>query len=165
MKKFFTRCVTLIIIVLTISGCSSLKYSYRQVEIPEQSLLVMPVLVDVDVDLSQKITAISPRVKGVENAISTAYYYALQNSGADVIIDPVYFVKTTGHKSVATVTGFYGKYTKARKIVDALPEFEKLDKENFEKVLMLINGFQMPTTPTKESTTGKQRRKALKNAK
>ena len=163
MKKLSIPLFTLFVILL--SGCSSIKYSYRQVEIPEQNLLVMPVLVDVDVDLNTKVTATSPKVKGVKEALSTAYYYALEKSGADVIVDPVYKIKTTGHKSVATVTGFYGKYTKARKIVDALPEFEKLNKDNIEKALMLINGLQMPTTPTKELETGRQKKKALKMGK
>ena len=123
----------------------------------------MPVLVDVDVDLNTRVTATSPKVKGVYDAISTAYYYALENSGADVIIDPVYKVTSHGKKSIATVTGFYGKYSNARKIKDALPEFENLETENIEKALMLINGFRMPTTPTKELETGKQKKKALKN--
>ncbi|MCD4682905.1 MAG: hypothetical protein K8R86_06455 [Bacteroidales bacterium] len=159
--KNLTISIFAISVIAIITSCSSLKHSYRQVEIQEQSLLVTPVLVDIDVNLEKRVTAVSPKVKGVNDAISTAYYMALEKSGADVIIDPVYKVESGRKKSIATVAGFYGKYSNARKIVDALPEYENLDTNNIKKALMLINGFRMPTTPTVVSETGKQRKKAF----
>ncbi|MEZ5196711.1 MAG: hypothetical protein R2764_10005 [Bacteroidales bacterium] len=161
MRKI-TSIIFATVIITMITGCSSLKYSYRQVEIPEQNLLVTPVLVDLNVNLEQRVTASSPKVKGVNDAISTAYYMALENSGADVIIDPVYKVKSSGKKSIATVSGFYGKYSNARQIVDAVPGYQALDTTNIKKAHMLINGFRMPTKPTVESETGKQKKKAFK---
>lgn len=160
MKKIAISVLVISVIVL-ISSCSSLKHSYRQVEIPEQNLLVTPVLVDLDVDLEKRVYAVSPKIKGVNDAISTAYYMALEKSGADVIIDPVYKVESGRKKSIATVSGFYGKYANPRLIVEAVSEYTDLDTTNIKKALMLINGFKMPTTPTIVSETKKQKKKAL----
>lgn len=160
MKKIAISVLVFSLIVL-FNSCSSIKHSYRQVEIPEQNLLVTPVLVDLDVDLNKRVYAVSPKVKGVNDAISTAYYMALEKSGADVIVDPVYKVESGRKKSIATVSGFYGKYSNVRKVVDAIQEYEDLDTTNIKKALMLINGFKMPTTPTIISETKKQKKKAL----
>lgn len=160
MKKLIFPGLAMLIIV--VSACSSIRHSYRQIEIPEHGLIVTPVVVDVEVDINKKVTATSPKIKGVENAISMAYYMAIQNSGADVIIDPVYKVTSKGRKSIATVSGYYGIYKNARKLTDALDEFEAYDTLNIKKASMLLNGFITPVTPTRVSETGKQKKKALK---
>jgi hypothetical protein len=148
--------------VLFLSGCTSLQHSYRQANIPEQNLVVMPTLVDVEVDFSKRVTATSPKTEGVDNALSTAYYMAIKNSGADIIIDPVYEVKTSGGMSIATVMGYFGKYTNARKMTDAMSEFNAIDTTSVKNALMIINGFMRPVTQTKVAMTDKQKKKALK---
>ena len=48
---------------------------------------------------------------------STTYEHvadALRSSGADILIEPVYEIQTTGNSTHVTVTGFPGRYTNFR---------------------------------------------------
>ncbi len=104
----------------------------------------MPTVVDIEVNMEKKVEATSNRVDGVDNAINNAYYKALEKSGADVIVDPVYMVETTGQlgifggKSIATISGFTGTYVKARPLPEAMKELEGVTLEDAEKAILLL---------------------------
>ena len=135
----------MVLVAVLLSSCTSTIYSSRQAWIPEKDLLVMPTVVDIEVDMENKVEATSNRVEGVDNAINNAYYKALEKSGADVIVDPVYKVETTGFgrfggKSIATITGFTGKYVNARELPEAMKELESVTLDDAEKALLLLYG-------------------------
>lgn len=119
-----------------ISACSSTSlnkinstiYETRQQPINKGAIPYNPVVVDLNVDVNKKITGSSIRQVDrfndfeLENTKQAAMYNAMTNSGADVVIDPIYKITITNNDGrdtkvtiQAEVTGFYAKYTNAHK--------------------------------------------------
>ena len=102
-------------------------YQTRQQPINKGAIPYNPVVVDLNVDI-KKITGASIRQVDrynefeLENTKQAALYNAMVNSGADVVIDPIFKVNITNNDGrddkvtiQAEVTGFYAKYTNAHK--------------------------------------------------
>lgn len=100
--------------VLTLmSSCSIVKTTPRTVETYNSNIIIKPLVAEVEVDVNKKITATVVVTNGnEESAKELAKWQALQDSGADIIVDPVYHITIVGSKITATVTGYYGKYVK-----------------------------------------------------
>lgn len=95
------------------SSCSIIKSTPRTVETYNSNIIIKPLVAEVEVDVNKKITATGVSTTGNEDAAKEmAKWQAIQDSGADIIIDPVYHITITGKKVTATVTGYFGKYTK-----------------------------------------------------
>jgi hypothetical protein len=103
-------------------------YETRQQSINKNAIPYNPVVVDLNVDINKKISGSSIRQVSVyseaevENTKQAALYNAMNNSGADVVIDPIFKVNISNNEGrdtkitiQAEVTGFFAKYTNAHK--------------------------------------------------
>lgn len=103
-------------------------YETRQQPINKGAIPYNPVVVDLNVDINKKVSGTSIRQVDryndfeLENTKQAALYNAMSNSGADVIIDPIFKVNITNNDGrddkitiQAEVSGFYAKYTNAHK--------------------------------------------------
>lgn len=98
-----------------LSSCA-VSFANRKQKIYNQTIFTTPMRADVEVDLNKKVTGTSTQ-KGMDLAKQAALYDAMQKSGADVIVDPIFTVRQVSMKSYqADVTGFYGKYTAIKKL-------------------------------------------------
>lgn len=95
------------------SSCSIIKTTPRTVETYNSNIIIKPLVAEVEVDVNKKITATAVVTQGnEEQAKEMAKWQAIQDSGADIIVDPVYHITISAGKITCTVTGYYGKYTK-----------------------------------------------------
>ena len=119
---------------LAFTSCVSHQYRSRGMAAPETNITIKPMVAEIEVDLSKKITAkvtkvaILPNLK-VGEAKAQAKWKALEESGADVLVDAVWHV-TIGPFFIvsAEVTGFYGKYVYIKVAED--DQLEKLEMYN-----------------------------------
>ncbi|MFT4601021.1 MAG: molybdopterin-binding protein [Arenicella sp.] len=99
--------------VLILASCSVTKVTNRTIAATETEIIIKPLLAEVDVDVSKKIigTATVTRMS-VAEAKELAKWDALEKSGADIMIDPIYKITHSFWRKVTVeVTGFAGKYT------------------------------------------------------
>ncbi len=112
----------------TFNKINTTMYETRQQNINKGSIPYNPVVVDLSVDINKKVTGTSIRQVDrynefeLENTKQAALYNAISNSGADVVIDPIFKINITNNDGrdtkitiQAEVTGFYAKYTNAHK--------------------------------------------------
>lgn len=100
------------------TSCSSKIYSTRQTPILRESIPANPIIADMEVDITKKVTG-EAMVKGgsatIDNAKQMALWKAMEDNSADVIVDPIFaLVIKSGifrKKITATVMGYKGKYT------------------------------------------------------
>lgn len=108
MKKW----IMIVLVGFLATSCTVGKYySARSMPISKDALPYNPVIADLNVDITKKITG-KIKAKGVslEDAKQLAIFDAMENSGADVVVEPVFKVITKKTKRTAEVTGYYGKY-------------------------------------------------------
>ena len=134
MKKLFP----ILAISIAMTACSTYKNTYRLNDIPDTRAKVTQVVVDVEPDFSKRIKGESyPRMRSINAAKENAYYNAIKTNNVDVLVDPIYEIKTTGRKHTASVTGFAGTYKNARTLsVEEQNNFNQ-NLENFKKFLTL----------------------------
>jgi len=117
-----------LILVTTLSSCISYNHSYRLIDDASKESRTFEVkdnsVVGLDIDFSSRIkTTSASEHKGVgqvQKAKEDAYYQAITQAGIDVLVNPVYQIKTVkslfGSKSTAVVSGYKGMYGKIRKV-------------------------------------------------
>ncbi len=94
-------------------------------------VLTNDVVVDVKCDMKKIVSATSSERETVDLAKSEAYYIAITANNIDMIIDPIYEVKTVSRKSIVKVTGFAGYYANPRTKTEAIMELKSLESEDF----------------------------------
>lgn len=163
MRKY--SIVLFIPVLVFLSSCSTYKYTSRVANIQtDNNVSIGSNVVDVKVDYSKKITAISDMHNSVETARENAYYKAIQENKIDILVSPIYVIETesSGKNSKATVTGYAGYFVNSRSTaeeqknqfntkVDALGKLLKLDPVVAEKQTTVILGTQ--TTEKDKSVT------------
>lgn len=98
----------------------------RTIEASKGRIIVKPLIAEVDVDVNKKIEGSSSNTSGdIESAKQLAKWEALTKSGADIIVDPVYYINQNGSNVTVRVIGFYGKYVSVETIEDT--ELDKLN--------------------------------------
>lgn len=128
--------ILLTLTVIFVSSCSQMTfnkinttvYETRQQDIEKGSLPYNPVIADLKVDLDKKISGTSIRQVDrynnfeLENTKQAALYNAMSNSGADVVVDPIYKVNISNNDGrddkitiQSEVSGFFGKYINIHK--------------------------------------------------
>lgn len=115
MKKI---ALSLILGGIILSSCSTKMYTTRTATIDRQSIPSTPLIAEVKADVKTKVTGEATtkgRSASVSMAKELATYDAMQKSGADFIVDPIYEIKVKGNKAVAKVTGYKGTYVEIRK--------------------------------------------------
>ncbi|MCB9224030.1 MAG: hypothetical protein R2780_06490 [Crocinitomicaceae bacterium] len=109
-----------------LTSCKVVRTSPRTIEAYKSKIIIKPLLAEVEVDLTKKITGVSSGKKvSVDDLKEMAKWDACEKSGADIIIDPVYKVTSTFLKTTVEVTGFYGKYVSIETVKEA--DLEKLE--------------------------------------
>ena len=125
-----------VIVAVFASSCSQMTfnkinttvYETRQQDINKGAIPYNPVIADLKVDLDKKVSGTSIRQVDryndfeLENTKQAALYNAMSNSGADVVVDPIYKVNITNNDGrddkitiQSEVSGFFGKYTSIHK--------------------------------------------------
>ncbi len=125
-KNVLNLSIKTLAVATVISSCVSYNHSYRLADDTSKEGRTIEVndnyVVDLDIDFKSKIKASSAfkhrGVGQVQKAKEDAYYQAITQSGIDVLVNPIYQVKTVkglfGSKSTADVSGYkamYGKIT------------------------------------------------------
>lgn len=117
MKKTILVSMALLSIA-ALTSCTVTSYQSRVNYVTRREVMATPVVVDVKVDFTKKVTG-----EGVasmpEPAKEAALFAAMEASGADVVVDPVFTIsKSTGTFRVK-VSGYHGKYENARSFLEA----------------------------------------------
>ncbi|OYU85556.1 MAG: hypothetical protein CFE24_01240 [Flavobacterium sp. BFFFF2] len=137
--KINTYKIGVVGLAILLASCSTTQYSYRKSTIPQKHIITGQAVVDSKLDLSKRIEGTSSARNSVEEAKQEAYYKAITQNNIDVIVDPIYEVRTTdrilffGGKSTAKVTGIGAVYTNPRTKVEAINELTKVDTANIRK--------------------------------
>ncbi len=132
-----------LVCMVLLASCSNEYYSHRSVNIQRKDLLVTPVVADLSVDLSKKVTVESGKKNTVDAAKDEAYYKAVTENNIDVLVDPIYDITTTpkilfwGGKAKAKITGFGGKYTSVKKVNEAVNDY-KIDTSAVKNFKILV---------------------------
>ena len=119
------------VILLTLNSCSTTYYSKRSMIVGSNDVLVNDVVVDVKCDVKKIVSATSTERETVDLAKSEAYYKAITANNIDMIIDPIYEVKTVSRKSIVKVTGFAGYYANPRTKTEAIKELKSVESGDF----------------------------------
>ncbi len=131
-----------ILAALGLASCGSMsstsyQYAYRKTNIPNRDIITSEVIVDLKLDLTKKIVVESAPHNSAETAKEEAYYKALVQNNVDVIVDPIYEVKTTtsvnGIKSIAKITGYGANYVNPRNKVEAINDLNTIKSDNVIK--------------------------------
>jgi hypothetical protein len=142
--------------IFFLASCSTFKYTSRVAETQtNNNIYITPSVVDVKIDFSKKITAVSDQQKTEEGARENAYYKAIKDNSIDILISPIYEMETqtSTNKSKVTVTGYAGYFVNSRTLAEekkntfeaklnALDKMLKLDpivKEE-QKTVILMTG-------------------------
>lgn len=134
--KSITKLFALTAVAVAVSSCSLIKRTAYNQQVAESYTIQAPMIADLDVDLSKKVTSVYHQTKGNEAlAKSGVLYVAMYEHGCDVIVHPA-FELSIGKKEIdAKVLGYCGKYTNVRKpnledvslmqeLNEAMPMFE-----------------------------------------
>ena len=153
------------ITIIIFGSCSKNYYSHRSVNIDKNDLITTPVVTDISVDLTKKVTAKSGERKTIAQAMDEAYYNAITSNNIDVVVDPIYNItdKPTilffRRRAVVEITGFSGKYTNVRNVTDAVKSYN-MDTSNVKNFVALnfmdnksrnSGNFAKPIDPKKKS--------------
>lgn len=140
-------CILWVSATAMLGSCSSTQSAYtsRLQDVDRNSVTAEKKTAELDVDLSKRINAKSSWQLSKQQAMKEAEYLALQQSGADVIVDPLYRITTSpmfnskdGAKWYlvnykAEVTGFGGKYKALKTDKELIEEFKDVSLEDVEK--------------------------------
>lgn len=125
--------IPLTLFALAMSSCKPVTkmYTSRNIPINREAIPYNPIIADLKVDLSKKVTgSITAKNVTTENAKHLAIYNAMETSGADVVVDPVFKIETKGIKTKASVSGYFGIYDNVHKATKDELENLKLLKES-----------------------------------
>ena len=87
------------------------KKTTRELSVAKSNIYQKSLIGDLQVDINKKITGIGvSKIGNEEDAKNLAKWNAIERSGADAIVDPVYSITLSGKNVTANVTGYYGKF-------------------------------------------------------
>ncbi|WP_374401750.1 hypothetical protein [Flavobacterium sp.] len=142
--------IILISSIVLLSSCSSTNYTYRDNFIQDKPVITSEVVVDVKLDVNKKVESTSSKRKTVELAKNEAYYKAITENNIDVVVDPIFEVKTSdkilffGGRSTAKLKGFAGYYVNPRTKVEAIKELKLVDTLDIHKYNNIYMGIPFP---------------------
>lgn len=134
MKK--TRFITLLLLAVVFSSCTTYQYTARQVGIDRRAIDTKDQLVGVQIDYDRQVTATSDYQLTRKDAIEEAEFRCLEQEHIDVIIDPVTKVEYNPFKFKtrykATITGYAGTYKPEASLLDQSKEYTKEEIEKYK---------------------------------
>lgn len=150
--------IILISSIVLLSSCSSTNYTYRDNFIQDKPVITSEVVVDVKLDVNKKVESTSSKRKTVELAKNEAYYKAITENNIDVVVDPIFEVKTSdkilffGGRSTAKLKGFAGYYVNPRTKVEVIKELKLIDTLDIHKFNNIYMGIPFPINKIKVMT-------------
>lgn len=129
--------IALFLISILFSSCSissrTARTAARQIDANESAIVQKPLIGDVEVDLSKKITATVtvPSAQAVA-AKEQANQLALDQNNFDILIDPVYDINYSGANADVKVIGYGAKYTKIETASES--DIQVLYEYNLKKI-------------------------------
>lgn len=136
-------------------------YETRQQDIQKGALPYNPVIADLKVDLEKKVSGSSIRQVNIyseyelENTKQASLYNAVTNSGADVVVDPVFKINISNNDGRDTkitiqseVSGFFGKYLNIHK-ADSV----ELRNSTYFKPSLIVKNNESVSNKTPQTTS------------
>lgn len=131
-------------IALFITGCKSVSYVSRSIDIVREDALQTSLNAELQVNLESKVSATSDLMDSKRAALNNAYYKCIQANNIDVVIDPIVQytkysvfvrkeVKNSGNAKwwipqyKAEIVGFGGKYVKVENKTEQVKQYENID--------------------------------------
>ncbi len=136
-------------LVLLFTSCGTYQFSSRRIDVAHSPIQVTPLVADMKVDFSKKITTYSSWMKTASEARGDAYLKAITENNIDVLVDPIYKIESKPRfiiffpRSQATVYGFAGTYENPRGKLSLINEFSSVEKENIEKYNMVMGSSEV----------------------
>ena len=130
--------------VLLLTGCgvatSTYTYTSRSGKVALRDLPAHTQHAKLNVDYSQRVTAVSDPQTTQRAAIEDAQYKCIERYGIDVVVDPIYKTEYKGGNQPFTVTvlGFAGRYVSDDSDLDSFKE-KGYTMEDVEKYKMLTD--------------------------
>lgn len=113
-------CVLLMIVSTLFISCSTTKStttSAKTMDIYGEGVIHKPVIVDLDVkEVKVTGTVVFDAGSQIDIVKQAAVSDALKKAGADVLVEPAFFIETTNEKITCTVIGFPATYKNFRPI-------------------------------------------------
>jgi hypothetical protein len=138
--------ILFILCAFLLASCGTYQFTSRKVEVAHSPIQSNPMVADLKVDFSKKITTYSSWMKSTSEAKGDAYLKAITENNIDVLVDPIYRIESKPRflfffrRSQATVYGFAGTYENPRSKLTMISELSSIEKENIEKYNLVMSG-------------------------
>jgi len=127
------KIILILIACLTCFSCTRKIYTARQIPIEEaKAIQHRPLIANLNVNIDKKVEGevyLKGRGDLIEAGKLGALADALNKSGADVVVDPIYEITKKGRKMTCKVTGYYADYSNVTTITREDIELMKLYKD------------------------------------
>lgn len=159
MKKII---LPLAILGIVITSCSSTQYTYRSSDISNQSIIANQAVVDIALNVKNKLESTSSKRNTPNEAMDEAYYKAITTNNIDIVVDPIFEVITSdkilfwGGKSTAKLTGFGAKFENSRSKIDAIKELKSVDTSDVKKFNAIYYNSSKGINNSSNSTSNKK---------
>jgi len=124
------------LLLVSISSCKVMQHTSRHIQIEKNPVTVPEQAAKVNVDYSHKVSATSHYQTTRRQAMKEAEYLCLQDSGVDVLIDPIFQIQYHPGRAFkcfqASVTAFAGKYEVEAARVDYTKRYTREEIENYK---------------------------------
>lgn len=130
------KIIILAIFCALLSSCSFTTHQNRVSNVQKRSIIAQPVVVDIKVDFTKKVSGEGVG-KVIEVAKQAALSAAMETSGADVIVEPLYSVQHLSGSYKVKVVGFFAKYENPRTFLEVIKETN--NNGSLEKLLDYLN--------------------------
>lgn len=148
-----------IAICLSFTSCKSVFYQSRGVAIQNQDIVSTPTVVDIQVDLTKRVTysdshfvsySSTSKEQTEQLALNAARYNCIMANNIDVVVDPVYKItfKKGFKKAKVELTGYAGYYQNPRTLYDDVNSLQKFSMDDIKKYLL----FNHPTLLQNETS-------------
>ncbi len=98
--------------------------------VDRNQVITNDVVVDVKVDVDKVVSATSTERETIALAKNEAYFKAITENNIDIVIDPIFEIKTVGKKSIVKLTGYAGYYANPRTKTVAVKELQSINTED-----------------------------------
>lgn len=132
-------------IMILASSCSSVNsFTSRQIDVERYNIQATPLVVDVRMDLSKKISIEKVfknktlgKLNAKESAMEATRYECINSNNIDIIVDPIYKVVLEKKKTTVSLTGYAGYYENPRTVTKDIENYKNTDMEGVKKYFMI----------------------------
>lgn len=139
-----------IAVCLGFTSCKSVSYQSRALVIHNQDIVSTPTVVDIQVDLNQRVTykddhyVTYPSASQEQTerlALEAARYHCITTYNIDVVVDPVYKIsfRKGFKKAKLELTGYAGYYRNARNMYEDINAMKNYSMDDIKKYILINN--------------------------